>query len=896
VAGPQDLQVKVSVDASGVTAGVTQAQEKLKQFGEAAKAQSENTSKLKDSVKDLGKSFVELFAAAEIIKFLTESAHAAIANQESFGLMAQQLHNTVGATKEQSVAIDANLKKLGEQAGVVQTELRPAYESLIRSTGSTTEAMKLQKVALDLAAGAHVPLEVAAKALGKAYDGQTGALQKLVPAVKGVKDPIDAVAKSMKGMAEKAADLNPMARMKVMLEEIQVSVGTALLPVFKVFSQLLLSLMPIVTSVAKFLGQLVAAFMPLVNHILSAVMPTFANLMQLILKVINIVIMPLVKVLDAVLVPVLALVTSYINDYFIPGWNFLAEILKPIIDLVAGVLVNAFNGLNKVFQAVGKFLKPVFDGFKTFLSVAIQVYDHVGKKLMVIFQAFGNYIMQHLTPIWNNLMKALTPVANWIKDVLGAAWKWLLESVLKPVYNFLKPMIDAVSSFLGLKDIKWNVTTTTDANTDKVLGGMPNLTGNVPASAGGGGTGGTKTADAGKALSAFLTKEQLKVVEAQKAYDKAVGDAQDAFNKKSADLAGARDKALTDLEEKHTQKMADIQKSYADKLQGIVQQSMDRLRGAFASATATDVGAMFSSMLSKAGPAMQQVTQIVKNGVTSVVTFWGSTASAGVTDLVAQMQTKLAAMKTLQQNAATLAGLGFSQTFIEQVVAQGPEAGNAMAEALKNATPETQKQLQDVFSETEKTSATGMDALAKQMYDKTGLATDALKTMYSSTQTELVTALSDEQKSYASSVSDINDTFAKGMRDANDALTKAMGDAADALNKSLDGIDASMTAYLLKSKANLKAYAGEIAALRNSINGSYVAPTYDTTTGLTTSGNVSAPGSFMNTVGYNSGQGPTVVVNANTNATPQSIGDAVAFAIRNGSPYTYNQIMSELHG
>jgi len=37
----------------------------------------------------------------------------------------------------------------------------------------------------------------------------------------------------------------------------------------------------------------------------------------------------------------------------------------------------------------------------------------------------------------------------------------------------------------------------------------------------------------------------------------------------------------------------------------------------------------------------------------------------------------------LQANAAQLAGLGYSQVFIEEIVKQGPTAGNKIAEALK---------------------------------------------------------------------------------------------------------------------------------------------------------------------------------------------------------------------
>jgi hypothetical protein len=353
---------------------------------------------------------------------------------------------------------------------------------------------------------------------------------------------------------------------------------------------------------------------------------------------------------------------------------------------------------------------------------------------------------------------------------------------------------------------------------------MPNLTGSVPSASLPKVTGATSSssaaatsAKADTALVAYIKNTQNLILDARKTYDDAVKTANDKYG-------------------------ALIQK-YSDEMQSIIQASMDRLRSAFAQATATDVGKMFSDL--------------------------SQTGKASADDLLNSLKTRLDSIKTLATNAATLSGLGFSQTFIEQVVAQGPDAGNAMADALKSATPETQKQLQDLFRQTEVVSANGMDTLAQQIYDKTGLATDAMKAQY--------------------------DTASKNMVQAQNDLATALNDAASALNSSLMTIGDEFTAYLLKTKADLAKYAADIAAIRNSIGGGY-APTYDTTTGLTTSGNASAPGSFMNTVGYNAGQGTVVTVNAQTNATPQSIGDAVAFAIRNGTPYTYNQIMSELHG
>ena len=108
----------------------------------------------------LGSSLKGVLAAAgigigigAITNALQESTKAAGEDVKSQALLAQQLRNTVGASKEQIASVEASIKTMQNQAAVADDVIRPAFASLVRSTGDVGEATRLTSLALDVAAG-----------------------------------------------------------------------------------------------------------------------------------------------------------------------------------------------------------------------------------------------------------------------------------------------------------------------------------------------------------------------------------------------------------------------------------------------------------------------------------------------------------------------------------------------------------------------------------------------------------------------------------------------------------------------------------------------------------------------------------------------------------------------
>jgi hypothetical protein len=72
--------------------------------------------------------------------------------------------------------------------------------------------------------------------MSKALEGSTGALERLLPAVKGVDDPMAFLEERFKGAASAASNVDPYTRMNILFGELQEQVGMALLPYLEDFS------------------------------------------------------------------------------------------------------------------------------------------------------------------------------------------------------------------------------------------------------------------------------------------------------------------------------------------------------------------------------------------------------------------------------------------------------------------------------------------------------------------------------------------------------------------------------------------------------------------------------------------------------------------------------------
>lgn len=235
--------------------------------------------------------------------------------------------------------------------------------------------------------------------------------------------------------------------------------------------------------------------------------------------------------------------------------------------------------------------------------------------------------------------------------------------------------------------------------------------------------------------------------EVEKAFDKVQKFIKDA----QKDLAKAQDTyndTIAKAQKKYAETVLKTERDFGQKLAEIVQQSQDRLRTAFANVVRVSLSDIFEVNETKS-----------------------------VANLVAGLTNRLRSSQALLERAGKLNAAGFSQTFIEQVVAAGTETGNELAQAILDATPQTQRELQSLFSAIESTAETGMDSLARQIYESAGLATTELRNLYAQTQTELTEALLK-----------LKEDFDQEVLDANNVLIDAVKEIRAAFKENIDSM------------------------------------------------------------------------------------------------------------
>jgi len=143
-----------------------------KAFNDAVKS----TIGLDSQVKTLAKSYVGLFTVQRLGRAGFNAAKAFAQDDKAARLLTQSLDNLGLAFADPGVRnFIADLEK---QFGVLDDQLRPAFQRLLTTTGDVAKSQKLLRTALDLSAASGADVVSVAADLSKAYVGQTRSLAK----------------------------------------------------------------------------------------------------------------------------------------------------------------------------------------------------------------------------------------------------------------------------------------------------------------------------------------------------------------------------------------------------------------------------------------------------------------------------------------------------------------------------------------------------------------------------------------------------------------------------------------------------------------------------------------------------------------------------------------------
>jgi len=228
------LKLALLAETKDFIAGLDNAEKSTKTFSQ----------KLGKAVQGAALAFgaLALAAGAAAIKIGKDAVEGAAADQKAQDLLAKSLKNVTKATDIQIRSVEDYIAKTERSSAVNADLLRPSLDRLVRSTKDVTEAQKLQKLALDISAGTGKDLATVTEALGKAYDGNLGALKRIgVPLDENIvksKDfdaAVKVLSETFDGQAEVAANTfaGRLEKIKLRIDEAKDEIGFALLPVLE---------------------------------------------------------------------------------------------------------------------------------------------------------------------------------------------------------------------------------------------------------------------------------------------------------------------------------------------------------------------------------------------------------------------------------------------------------------------------------------------------------------------------------------------------------------------------------------------------------------------------------------------------------------------------------------
>lgn len=373
---------------------------------------------------------------------------------------------------------------------------------------------------------------------------------------------------------------------------------------------------------------------------------------------------------------------------------------------------------------------------------------------------------------------------------------------------------------------------------------------------GGGQTAEEKAAEARKKVQDLIKDTRKQVIAAQADYRKAVAKANSEF------LANE----------------VKIQRDYAEKFADIIEQSKNRLKEAFKSVASFTVST-FLSDFRQVEEARLRSFQDAKKVAEDLGKAFTEVFIAGdpVQAYLDSLRAKVAANQKILQVSAKLLEKGFSQTFIEQIIATGADGGLALAEGILSSNPEVIAEIKTLFKDIERVSETGANALADQLYEQQGLATRELNLLFEKTQADLLDAL-------AANFTDYTDSLA---------------DAATALKESITDITTDFNDAIAEMEGQLGGLNSTVTAFRNMLKGVYDSTT-DATKPLSPSGaGKTMPGGgfvfdLQEALGteygaYVTGQPQTIInVNVQTDATQstamvgKAVGETITKYVRTG--------------
>jgi hypothetical protein len=801
------ILIQLQADVSQLKAGLLQATNAIKGVDDSVKKASTGMSNFMSKIKQVGATMGVAFAGQQVVQFSKQIVMAASDMNETmsktaviFGdgfekinQFAEQSANSMGMSKKAALDASSTFALFGKSAGLAGEDLGAFSGDLVT-------------LASDFASFYNTSPEEAITAIGAALRGESEPIRKynvlineaslkqealrmgLIKTTTGALSPqtrvLAAQALILKQSTDAQGDFkrtadgaaNTMRILSANMENAKAKLGEGLLPAFQA---LLAILKPIIAGLAAF-----GTFLANNKESVTAFIITLTALSA-------------AWGVYTLYVKRAAIQQAILNA--VQKANPIGAIVVAVALLVAGMV--------KLFNSNEKFRKAVV----TMAKVALQAFAAIIPMVGMVFEA----IMKVTTGPLRLLLLALSKLPGVGK--YAKAGLEIMNKGLDSISDFAKSAASKANELAAKLD---KVGASADKNAKKVAkvtkGGKDGTGGVVdPAAA-------KEAADKAKEILEKKQEAEMDYIQtsikAHETYQEKVADIQARYNETTAEASKDHAKEMVEISKDYArrtleieadlqEKIAELNKSAAEKRASltiearkkeasIVQQSVDRLRQAFASKLSFNIADSFDLTALSSSLSIRSAS--------GWTTAFSQAAKAGTDKLLADLKEKLQGAKDLQENAAKLAGLGYSQTFIEEVVKNGPEAGNKIAAALLQASPEATKEMQTLYNQVEKISDSGLDSLAKSMNAGGQLATRELMDAYSQVAIDLKDSLAEVNSELQSSLADAQNDYTKAMNEAKIQRDERILEAATTLKQKLAEAQATMDTALADAQKTLQ--------------------------------------------------------------------------------------------
>ena len=324
---------------------------------------------------------------------LVGATKAAMEDQAEQVQLALALANVTGATDEQIAATEDMISKMSLASGVADSELRPAFASLVRGTKDIATATDALALAQDISAGSGKDLATVSDALAKAYGGNMKGLAALSPEIKAMikngaslEDVMNVLGGSFGGASKAAADTaqGGMKRLSIAFAETKESIGAALLPALE-------ALLPVFIK--------------------------FGGWAQQNTKLLLIIAGAIAGVSAAVLLFNAAVsIATLVNTLFALSLTAAQIAMVGFITLGVAVLIAALVALYFKFDTVRKIVDTVFDAM---LAGGKAVFTGLTFQFTAIYNIFKT-LFNGIAKLWNNTVGKLEfNIPKWVPVIGG---------------------------------------------------------------------------------------------------------------------------------------------------------------------------------------------------------------------------------------------------------------------------------------------------------------------------------------------------------------------------------------------------------------------------------------------------------------------------------------------